>query len=290
MAHPGVCRSVMRPADGIGLNSKFLVEESPPCSRAARRHRHPMFEDGISLDLHRLRALIDFHIREGTNGIVVVGNHRRIAYGRFCRALLLIRTAIEHAGRTRTHIAGHRWQFQPRGNRADGFSQAGRSGHVPVGRPLLQQADPQAREGLYRHFRAIAEAVDLPLFYTTCGPDGRRHAERTACGSHKCRISSAQGCNGQHGARSRAGCGARRKNFAYTAAMMAPEWTDDARRQGVIQSPPKLPTVMQEILLRGFWGGICQGKSHNNRMLGCIAPLCRGQSDYAQVGTAAKWA
>ena len=32
----------------------------------------PMFEDG-SLDLHRLRGLIDFHIREGSAGIVIVG-------------------------------------------------------------------------------------------------------------------------------------------------------------------------------------------------------------------------
>ena len=30
----------------------------------------PMLEDG-SLDLQRLRALIDFHILEGTNGIVI---------------------------------------------------------------------------------------------------------------------------------------------------------------------------------------------------------------------------
>ena len=32
----------------------------------------PMQEDG-SLDLPRFRSLIDFHIQEGTDGIVVVG-------------------------------------------------------------------------------------------------------------------------------------------------------------------------------------------------------------------------
>ena len=32
----------------------------------------PMHEDG-GLDLERFRALIDYHVREGTDGIVVVG-------------------------------------------------------------------------------------------------------------------------------------------------------------------------------------------------------------------------
>ena len=54
----------------------------------------PMFEDG-SLDLQRLRALIDFHIREGTNGIVVVGTTGESPTVDFEEHCLLIRTAVE---------------------------------------------------------------------------------------------------------------------------------------------------------------------------------------------------
>jgi len=56
----------------------------------------PMFEDG-SLDLQRLRALIDFHIGEGTNGIVVVGTTGESPTVDFEEHCLLIRHAIEHA-------------------------------------------------------------------------------------------------------------------------------------------------------------------------------------------------
>jgi len=56
----------------------------------------PMHEDG-SLDLQRLRALIDFHINEGTNGIVVVGTTGESPTVDFEEHCLLIRSAIEHA-------------------------------------------------------------------------------------------------------------------------------------------------------------------------------------------------
>ncbi len=65
----------------------------------------PMFEDG-SLDLPRLRALIDFHIREGTNGIVIVGTTGESPTVDFEEHCLLIRTAIDHAAGRVPVIAG----------------------------------------------------------------------------------------------------------------------------------------------------------------------------------------
>src|SRR5580765_7792451 len=59
----------------------------------------PMLEDG-SLDLQGLRALIDFHVRDGTNGIVVVGTTGESPTVDFEEHCLLIRATIEHvAGR-----------------------------------------------------------------------------------------------------------------------------------------------------------------------------------------------
>ncbi len=55
----------------------------------------PMHEDG-SLDLSRLRGLIDWHVAEGSDGIVVVGTTGEsptVSYDEHCD---LIRTAVEH--------------------------------------------------------------------------------------------------------------------------------------------------------------------------------------------------
>src|SRR5712692_2939475 len=65
----------------------------------------PMLEDG-SLDLERLRRLIDFHIREGSNGIVAVGTTGESPTVDFEEHCLLIKTAVEHAAGRVPVIAG----------------------------------------------------------------------------------------------------------------------------------------------------------------------------------------
>ena len=56
----------------------------------------PMFEDG-SLDLDAFRRLVDWHIVEGTGGIVVVGTTGESPTVDFEEHTLLIKTAIEQA-------------------------------------------------------------------------------------------------------------------------------------------------------------------------------------------------
>ena len=59
----------------------------------------PMFEDG-SLDLDALRALIDFHVGAGTDGIVIVGTTGESPTVDFDEHCLLIKTTVEQvAGR-----------------------------------------------------------------------------------------------------------------------------------------------------------------------------------------------
>ena len=65
----------------------------------------PMLEDG-SLDLPRLRALVDWHIREGTDGIVVVGTTGESPTVDVEEHCELIRVVVEHAKKRIPVIAG----------------------------------------------------------------------------------------------------------------------------------------------------------------------------------------
>ncbi|MDA1118844.1 MAG: dihydrodipicolinate synthase family protein, partial [Proteobacteria bacterium] len=56
----------------------------------------PMQEDG-RLDMARFRALIDWHVAEGTDGIVVVGTTGESPTVDFDEHKELIRVAVDHA-------------------------------------------------------------------------------------------------------------------------------------------------------------------------------------------------
>ncbi|MFA6444603.1 MAG: dihydrodipicolinate synthase family protein, partial [Sterolibacterium sp.] len=65
----------------------------------------PMLEDG-SLDLPRLRAFIDWHIAEGSDGIVVVGTTGESPTVDHDEHCTLIETAVEQAAGRIPVIAG----------------------------------------------------------------------------------------------------------------------------------------------------------------------------------------
>src|SRR5258706_13219797 len=65
----------------------------------------PMHDDG-SLDLDAFRRLIDWHIKEGTDGLVVVGTTGESPTVDFDEHSLLIKTAVDHAARRVPVIAG----------------------------------------------------------------------------------------------------------------------------------------------------------------------------------------
>ncbi|MFZ0105923.1 MAG: dihydrodipicolinate synthase family protein, partial [Thiobacillus sp.] len=59
----------------------------------------PMFEDG-SLDVEGLRSLVDWHVAEGSDGIVIVGTTGESPTVSFDEHCQLIRVAVEQsAGR-----------------------------------------------------------------------------------------------------------------------------------------------------------------------------------------------
>lgn len=119
----------------------------------------PMGQDG-SLDFERFRALIDFHVAEGTDGIVVVGTTGEsptVAVEEHCE---LIRVAVEHAAGRIPVIAGTGANSTREAIALARYAhKAGAQAHLSV----VPYYNKPTQEGLYQHFRSIAEAVELPL-------------------------------------------------------------------------------------------------------------------------------
>ena len=126
----------------------------------------PMLEDG-SLDLERFRRLIDWHVREGTDGIVVVGTTGESPTVDFDEHCLLIRAAIEHAAGRVPVIAGTGANSTREAIELAAYAKAA---GADMSLTVVPYYNKPTQEGLYRHFRAIAEAVDLPhILYNVPG-------------------------------------------------------------------------------------------------------------------------
>jgi 4-hydroxy-tetrahydrodipicolinate synthase len=119
----------------------------------------PMHEDG-SLDLPAFRKLIDWHVKEGSNGLVVVGTSGESATLSVEEHVLMVKTAVEHAAKRFPIIAG------AGGNSTSEAVELARAAKK-VGADATLQVVPYynkpTQEGMYQHFRKIAESVDLPV-------------------------------------------------------------------------------------------------------------------------------
>lgn len=119
----------------------------------------PMSDDG-ALDLDTLRRLIDWHIAEGSDGIVVVGTTGEsptVSYDEHC---LLIRTTVEQVAGRVPVIAGTGANSTAE---AIELTECARAAGAQAGLSVVPYYNKPTQEGLYRHFRKIAETVDLPL-------------------------------------------------------------------------------------------------------------------------------
>lgn len=119
----------------------------------------PMRADG-SLDIPALKKLIDFHVQEGTDGIVVVGTTGESPTVNVEEHCELIRTTVEHAAKRVPVIAGTGANSTAEAIELTEFAKkAGADGVLSV----VPYYNKPTQEGLYRHFKAIAEAVDIPV-------------------------------------------------------------------------------------------------------------------------------
>jgi 4-hydroxy-tetrahydrodipicolinate synthase len=130
----------------------------------------PMLEDG-SLDFPRLRALVDWHLREGTDGIVVVGTTGESPTVDVEEHCELIRAVVEHAKKRIPVIAGTGANST---TEAIELARYAKKVGADYSLSVVPYYNKPTQEGLYLHFRKIAESVDIPqILYNVPG--------RTAC-------------------------------------------------------------------------------------------------------------
>ncbi len=129
----------------------------------------PMQDDG-SLDMAAFRALIDFHVEQGTDGIVVVGTTGESPTVNVEEHELLISEAVKHAAKRIPIIAGTGANSTREAIELAAFSKtAGADASLTV----VPYYNKPTQEGLYLHFKAIAEAVDMPhILYNVPGRTG----------------------------------------------------------------------------------------------------------------------
>lgn len=119
----------------------------------------PMQDDG-SLDLSRLKSLLDWHIAEGTDGIVVVGTTGESPTVNFDEHCKLIETTVRHVAGRIPVVAGTGGNATAEAIELGKFAKdIGADAHLSV----VPYYNKPTQEGLYRHFKAIADAVDLPM-------------------------------------------------------------------------------------------------------------------------------
>jgi 4-hydroxy-tetrahydrodipicolinate synthase len=126
----------------------------------------PMLEDG-RLDIPRFKSLIDWHIAEGTDGIVVVGTTGESPTVGFDEHKELIHVAVAHAAGRIPIIAGTGANSTAEAiELTESAKRAGAAACLSV----VPYYNKPTQEGLYRHFKAIAEAVDIPnILYNVPG-------------------------------------------------------------------------------------------------------------------------
>src|SRR6187549_565506 len=119
----------------------------------------PMRDDG-SVDYDALRRLIDWHVDEGTQCLAVVGTTGEsptVTVDEHCE---IIRVAVEHARGRVPVMAGTGGNATAEAIELSRFA-------LKVGADCTLSVVPYynkpSQEGIYRHFKAIAEAVDIPM-------------------------------------------------------------------------------------------------------------------------------
>lgn len=119
----------------------------------------PMHADG-SLDYPGLNKLIDWHIAEGTDGIVIVGTTGESATVNVEEHCSLIKAAVQHTNGRIPIIAGTGGNSTAEAIELTRYAkQAGADAALLV----VPYYNRPTQEGMYQHFKSIAEAVDLPV-------------------------------------------------------------------------------------------------------------------------------
>ena len=119
----------------------------------------PMQEDG-SLDLNSFRKLLDWHVQEGTDAVVVVGTTGESPTVNVEEHCELIKVAVEHVAGRIPVIAGTGGNSTAEAIELTEFA---KKAGADMSLSVVPYYNRPTQEGMYRHFKAIAEAVELPI-------------------------------------------------------------------------------------------------------------------------------
>ena len=119
----------------------------------------PMLADG-ALDLPRLESLIDWHVAEGTDGIVIVGTTGESPTVDVAEHCNLIESAVRFAAGRVPVVAGTGGNSTREAIELTKFAKKAGANYALSVVPYYNKP---TQEGLYRHFKAIAESTDIPV-------------------------------------------------------------------------------------------------------------------------------
>ena len=119
----------------------------------------PMSDDG-NIDYSAFKKLIDWHVESGTKGIVVAGTTGESATLTVDEHTALIEAAVAHAAGRVPIIAGTGANST---TEAIELSSHAKKIGASYSLSVVPYYNKPSQEGLYLHFRTIAEAVDIPL-------------------------------------------------------------------------------------------------------------------------------
>ena len=119
----------------------------------------PMNQNG-SINYEQLRDLIDWHIENGTDGIVAVGTTGESATLPVEEHLAVIEATVKHVNKRIPVIAGTGANNTVE---AIALSQAAEQAGADCTLSVVPYYNKPSQEGIYQHFKAIAEATSIPM-------------------------------------------------------------------------------------------------------------------------------
>ena len=129
----------------------------------------PMFEDG-GVDWKSLEKLVEWHIQQGTHSIVAVGTTGEASTLSMEEHIKVIQEVIRVANKRIPIIAGTGANST---REAIELTQAAKDVGADAALLVTPYYNKPTQEGLYQHYKAIAEAVDIPqILYNVPGRTG----------------------------------------------------------------------------------------------------------------------
>ncbi len=117
------------------------------------------FKEG-NIDRESLKRLIDFHVENGTDAIVVAGTTGESATLTFSEHEELINLAVEYADKRIPIVAGTGANAT---HEAIALTKAAEKAGADGSLQIVPYYNKPTQEGIYQHFKAIAEETNIPL-------------------------------------------------------------------------------------------------------------------------------